>query len=140
MLNCRLIKIMDKKKILVVEDEKDLLELLVAAFEAKGFEVYSAKDGKEGLRTALKRHPDFILLDILMPKMSGVEVLKNLRKDTWGKSVPVMVLSNIHHSNVSEAMRLGIYDYVLKSDVKLEDVVQQVCRALDDLSGAPSVI
>ena len=73
------------KKILIVEDEEIMLKALVEKFSSEGFEVVQAIDGEEGLKKALCEKPDIILLDILLPKMDGMAVLKKLREDTWGK-------------------------------------------------------
>ena len=78
------------KKVLVVEDERTLRDALVKKLSKEEFTVLSAKDGKEGLDTALAEHPDLILLDILMPKMNGIEVLQKLREDEWGAKAKVI--------------------------------------------------
>ena len=75
------------KKILIVEDEEDMLRALVDELGHEGFETLEAKNGKEGLSIALKERPDLILLDILMPEMDGMAVMKHLRGDVWGKKV-----------------------------------------------------
>lgn len=119
---------MDKKKtILVVEDEEPVLTALVDKFSREGFLLSQAKDGEEGLALALKNHPDLILLDILMPKMDGIALLKKLREDKWGKNVPVFLLTNLSElEKISEAVKIGISGYLVKSDWKLEDIVKKV--------------
>lgn len=115
------------KKILIVEDERPLREVLCDKFEASGFKIFSAKDGKEGLAVALKEHPDTILLDIIMPKMDGMTVLKKLREDKRGKDIPVILLTNLaDDQKVAEATEKGVYGYLVKSDWKIADVVKMV--------------
>jgi len=115
------------KKILIVDDDEAILKSLVYQFKKGGFLVVEAIDGEEGLKKALLEKPDIILLDILMPKKNGLEMLKDLRDDEWGKDVPVILLTNSSETDkVSEAVNLGVYDYLVKSDWKLEDVVKTV--------------
>ncbi len=121
----------NKSKILIIEDETALLELLSDKFTDSGFRVFSSETGEEGMRLALSKHPDIILLDIILPKMDGLTMLKKLRLDKWGKEVPVIILSNLNdQEKVSEAMRIGVYDFLVKSNVKLTDMVEEVREAL----------
>ncbi len=84
-----------RNKILIVEDDLDLLEVLRKKFTLEKFQVSQAPDGKIGLEEALRNHPDLILLDILMPVMDGMTMLGKLREDSWGKEVPVILLTNL---------------------------------------------
>lgn len=121
---------MDKentKKILIVEDEVVLLDLIADRFIDSGYKVEKASTAEVGIKKALEYRPDLILLDIILPKMDGLTMLKKLRKDKWGSSVPVIVLSNIgDQKKVSEAISIGVYDYLVKSNVKLSEVVEEV--------------
>lgn len=120
-----------KKSILIIEDESVLLELLSDKFEESGFKVICAECAEEGIKMALQSHPDLILLDIILPKMDGLTMLKKLRQHKWGSSIPVIILSNLSdQEKVSEAMAYGVYDFLVKSDVKLSDVVSQVREVL----------
>lgn len=124
---------MDKNllKILTVEDEKSLRHALEEAIEREGFLVLSAQNGEEGLNTALKNHPHLILLDIIMPKMNGVKMLKSLRDDAWGKAVPVLLLTNdTDPEHMSETLKDNATDYLIKSDWEIEDVVNKVKSTL----------
>src|SRR6185295_10847997 len=85
----------DKKKILIVEDELPMLNALSDTFKDEGFIVIQAHDGEEGLESAKETLPDIILVDILMPKMDGMTMLKKLREDENGKNIPVIVLTNV---------------------------------------------
>jgi two-component system alkaline phosphatase synthesis response regulator PhoP len=117
----------NNKKILIIEDEADILELLVDKFTSEGFEALQSTSAEKGIKLALKDKPDFILLDIILLKMDGITMLKKLRQNPWGKSVPVIILSNVtDQKKVSEAMRLGVYDYIIKTNLILNDLVKQV--------------
>jgi len=115
------------KKILIVEDEKSLLDVLVMKFSDEGFEVHQARDGVQGLETAVVKKPDLILLDIIMPRMDGITMLKKLREDLWGKEVPVILLTNLGDSEkIAEVMEYGVYDYLVKAEWKMEELVERV--------------
>lgn len=115
------------KKILIVEDDVALLNVLAEKFEREEMAVLKAEDGEEGLATALKERPDLILLDILMPKINGLEMLKNLRRDQWGASVPVLILTNLTDAEkIGEAIKRGAYEFLIKSDWSLGDIVNKV--------------
>lgn len=119
------------KTILIIEDEEATLKVLVAKFKHEGFEVLEARDGEEGLAISLKEKPDLILLDIIMPKMDGITYLKELRKDSWGKSVPVVILTNLSDDkSIAEAMEGGVYDFLVKSSWETEDLVKRVKERL----------
>lgn len=121
-----------RRKILIVEDEPALLAALVDKFTQEGFLVISAKDGREGLNSAINNHPDLILLDIILPVMDGMTMLYELRKNLWGKTVPIILLTNLSEAErVSQSLRQGVYDYLIKSDWKLEDIVKKVKEKLN---------
>jgi len=120
------------KKILIVEDDAILLLTLADNLIQEGFDVIKAKDGEEGLATALCEHPDLILLDILLPKMDGFTLLKKLREDKWGKHVPVIILTNLGSpASISKALETikGLEEhlvYLVKSDWKIKDIIAKV--------------
>ena len=120
------------KTILIVEDEEPMLQDLVNKFNLEGFLVLKAKDGEKGLDLALKKHPDIILLDIVMPKMDGMTMTKKVREDKkWGKEVPIIMLTNLSDpGNVSEAAKFEVYDFLVKTDWRLDDVVRLVKQKL----------
>jgi len=96
------------KKILIIEDEKILRELLSAKLLREGYDVETAKDGAEGLRVTQEVRPDLVLLDIFMPKLSGFEVLEILRNDVQLRNIPVIVISNSGQpSELEQAKDLG---------------------------------
>jgi len=118
------------KKILIVEDEEKLQQKLVDTCSQEGFITLGASNGEEGLSLALREHPDLILLDLEMPKIGGVEMLQQLRKDEWGKNVPVIVLTNYSDSErIADVLEAGTYDYVIKSG-QLKDIIAKVKQKL----------
>jgi DNA-binding response OmpR family regulator len=116
------------KTILIIEDEEPMLKALVDKFTSEGFKVIEAKDGEEGYNTATGKHPDLILLDIIMPKMDGMTLMKKIREDKkWGKGVPIIMLTNLSDSDsVSEAAKYNVYDFLVKTDWRLDDIVKLV--------------
>lgn len=123
----------NSQKILIIEDELAIRELLVDIFKDEGFNVYEAQSGELGLKYAYKHKPDLILLDIILPQMDGLAMLKKLRKDPWGESVPVIVMSNLNdQERISEAIKLGVYDYVIKMNMQLKGLVKEVKEALEN--------
>jgi len=120
------------KKILIVEDEELILHALSDKFRSSGFDVIQAKDGEEALEVALKTHPDIILLDIILPKMDGMSMLKKFREDEIGANTPVILLTNLDYSvGVAKAMEAEAYDYIVKTDWALDDVVKKVREKLN---------
>jgi len=117
--------------ILVVEDEKSLREALSNKLEREGFTVLEAKDGEEGLEIAFKYHPDLILLDLLMPKMSGTEMAKKLKEDEWGKNAKIIILTNLNETEkVKRELEDSVYEYIIKNDIRIDQVVEKVKRIL----------
>lgn len=115
------------KKVLIVEDEPIYYKLLIEKLGEDDFELLQADDGKIGLEMALKNHPDLIVLDIYMPIKNGIEFLKDLREDEWGKSAKVIVLTNIDFEEAkAEAMKLGALKYIIKTDISLEDIANLI--------------
>lgn len=111
----------------IVEDEQAYANLLHKQLTAKRYKVILAKDGFEGLKMALSAKPDLIVLDLLLPVVSGLDMLKALRKFKWGETVPVVILTNVNESGeISEAMNSKVSKYVVKSDVKLEDLIENI--------------
>ena len=116
-----------RKKILIVDDEEDMREILRDKFITSGFDVSVAKDGEEGLEKALKEVPAVILLDIAMPKMDGLEMLKRFRQAEGARIIPVILLTNISDMHkLKEAQELGIQDYMLKAEWKMAQIVERV--------------
>ncbi|MBD3311535.1 MAG: response regulator [Candidatus Magasanikbacteria bacterium] len=123
---------MKEQKILIVEDETSLTKILKSKLEKEGYAVLSAINGEKGLDMALKEKPDLILLDIVMPRMDGYEMLNKLRKDTWGKNVPVIILTNLTEpKEISNGVSMDIKDYLVKTDWSLNEVINKVKKRLE---------
>ena len=116
------------KKILIVEDEEPMLKALANKFKNEGFNVVAAADGEEGFNQALAEHPDLILLDIIMPKIDGITVAKQIRENKrWGKDVPIIMLTNLNDpESVAEAAKFAVHDFLVKTDWRLDDIVKLV--------------
>jgi len=115
-------------KLLIIEDDKSLLRALLDKFKLEGFDVLIANNGEAGLSMALKKKPDLIILDILMPKMDGLTVLEKLREDKWGVKVPIMLLTNVVPDNETIA-KITEYKpafYLVKSDWSIDEIVQKM--------------
>jgi DNA-binding response OmpR family regulator len=123
-----------KNSILIVEDESSLRGALVDKFTREAFMVYEAKDGEVGLETALAHQPDVILLDMMMPKMDGISLLRQLRhKNEWGKRVPVLLLTNVSSDDkrmLKEVAEDGLVNYLVKSDWSISMLVKRVRDAI----------
>ncbi|MCK5475966.1 MAG: response regulator [Candidatus Pacebacteria bacterium] len=118
-----------KKKILVIEDEATLQKALDDVLSQEGFEVLSATDGIVGLEVAKKEKPDLILLDIILPKMDGFEVLSKLKAND--KDTPVVILTNLSDLNdVQKALDLGATTYLVKADYHLDEVIRKIKEIL----------
>lgn len=120
------------KKILVIEDERVLLMSLADTFTAEGFEVLMASDGEQGLRLAVEKNPDIILLDLLMPKMDGRVVLKKLRESPHGKNTPVIVITVLQVDDpiVQWITQYEPTYYLIKSDLHIGELVEKVKERL----------
>ena len=118
-------------KILVVDDDESLSSIITTALEKEGFTSFSAKTGRDALNKAKSDNPDFILLDQVLPDISGNEVLKQLKLDDQTKNIPVMMLTNFSQEEfVSQAINEGAIDYVFKYKVEIQDIVNKIKNAL----------
>lgn len=120
-----------KATVLVVEDEEILLTALKEELTMGGYQAEGAADGVEGLEKAKSLKPGLILLDLLMPKMDGMEVLQKLKADGETRDIPVVILTNLSdYEKISEALSLGAMDYLVKANYKLEDLLEKVKTVL----------
>ena len=122
-----------QKTILIIEDEKYLREAVVDILHSKNFIVLEAKNGKDGLKIALAKHPDLILLDIIMPEMDGTAVLQKIREDAWGKTVQVIILTNLNKTNeqfLIDTEKNSLTQCLIKSDWKIYDIVKKIEKLL----------
>ena len=114
-------------KILIIEDEEALSSVLKEKFEAEGYFVSIAKNGEDGLTTTDKVMPDIILLDLILPKLNGFQVLEALKADPDKKSIPVVVLSNLgEDDSIKRAILLGAADYFVKTQHPIKEIVEKV--------------
>ena len=124
----------NQKTILIIEDELPQLKSLADEFTDEGFRVLQAQNGEAGLAMALREHPDIILLDMVMPIMDGMTMLKKLReKNAWGKSVPVILLTNLSPDDEQRTRDITTTEpayYLVKSKWTLRDVVEKVQERL----------
>ncbi len=119
------------KKILIIEDEEILLNLLQSKLIKEGYEVSIAKDGEEGIQSIKKIKPDLVLLDIIMPKKSGFEVMEEAGKDPKIKSIPIVVISNSGQPvEIDKAKQLGARDWLIKTEFDPQEVVEKVIKQI----------
>lgn len=116
-----------KPVILLIEDDPLLLKMYSTKFTKEGFVVFTAADGLVGLKMAIEKKPAFIILDIMMPKLSGLDLLSRLREDAHGKTVPVIVLTNLPQQlEAQRALKLGAKEFLVKADFTPAQVVEKV--------------
>ncbi|OIO20559.1 MAG: response regulator [Candidatus Magasanikbacteria bacterium CG_4_10_14_0_8_um_filter_32_14] len=117
--------------VLLIEDDNFLGNIYKTKFEMEKFKVIVATDGLEGLEMVKKKKPDIILLDILMPKMDGFEVLSNLKKDKNLVKIPVILLTNLgQKDDVEKGLKLGAVDYLIKAHYKPSETVAKIKSVL----------
>lgn len=120
-----------KHTILIIEDEIDLRQLLRKKLTDENFNILEADNGEMGFKMAISQHPDIILLDIVMPIMDGLAMLKELRQDEWGKNAMVIILSNLSEAEkVDAGLEKSVYDYLVKSDWEPDDIVNLIKQKL----------
>jgi len=117
----------DQKTILLVEDEPLLGNLLRQRLEKEGFTVLLNHDGEEALKTLHETKPDLILLDIILPKISGFELMETLQADPQLERAPIIIISNLgQESDVAKGQSLGAVQYFVKAKISMEDLVEDV--------------
>ncbi|MCD6177703.1 response regulator [bacterium] len=119
------------KKILIIEDEKILLEMYRDKLQRAGFKVLTAQDTNEGLTVAKKEKPDLIMLDILLPRENGISFLEKQKNISEISSIPVIAFSNFDDPDTKkEAYRLGVKDYIIKSNYTPEEILEKIKKYL----------
>ena len=114
-------------KVLIVEDEEALRKVLQEKMENAGFETFAAKDGAEAWDMAKSKNPDIILLDLILPKHNGFDVLFTLKQDPELKKIPVIVVSNLSEDeNLKKALAMGAEDYFVKAQHPINEIVDKV--------------
>ena len=115
------------KKILLVEDEKIMINLLEKKLTQEGYDVKVAVNGEEGLKAMREEKPDIVLLDIIMPKMGGFEVMEEMGKDPVLKEIPIVIISNSGQPvELDKAKELGAKDWLIKTEFDPQEVVEKV--------------
>jgi DNA-binding response OmpR family regulator len=118
-------------KIAIIEDDAVISQMYRMKFEAEGYEVQMAANGRLGVELVGKMRPDIILLDLRMPEMDGAEALTQIRKKDWGKNIPVLILTNVGVEEApKELENLNVLSYIVKADLTPRQVTEKVKEAL----------
>lgn len=118
-------------KVAIIEDDQTISQMYRFKFEAEGYDVETAEDGKLGLELVQTMHPDIVLLDLMMPEMTGDQVLIEMRKNEWGKDVKVIILTNMGEQEIPESIKgLGVSAVVLKANMTPRQVFELVKKHL----------
>lgn len=126
------VKIYHMTKIAIIEDDPTINQMYRMKFEAAGFDVQLASDGERGIALVEAFRPDLILLDMQMPKKNGLQALTEMRAQPWGKSIPVIILTNMGEEESPKGLReLGIESYIVKADLTPSQVVERVKDTLN---------
>jgi DNA-binding response OmpR family regulator len=116
-----------KEKVLIIEDDRFLRELMVRKLKMENFEIIEAEDGAEGLKKIKEEKPDLVLLDLILPEMDGFEVLEQKRKDEEIKNIPVIILSNLgQKEEIDRGLQLGAKDYLIKAQFSPSEIIEKV--------------
>lgn len=119
------------KKILLIEDEEIMVDLLQKKLTKEGYKISIARDGEEGLRVAREVKPNLILLDIIMPKMSGFEVMEKIQEDNELKKIPLIIISNSGQPvELDRAQKLGAKDWLIKTEFDPREVFEKVIKQI----------
>lgn len=114
-------------KLAIIEDDQAISQMYRIKFEAEGYEVETANNGKLGLELAEKMRPDIILLDLMMPEMTGDEMLVKLRATDWGKNIPVIILTNMGEQEAPQILKtLGVKRFIVKAEMTPRQVAEMV--------------
>ncbi len=121
----------EKNTILIVEDDVFLADLYKTKMELEGFKVYAAYDGEKGLEMAKKNNPSIILLDLILPKLTGFQVLEKIRSDSKIKDIPIIILTNLSQkSDVDKGIKMGANDYLIKAHFMPSEVVEKIKKLI----------
>lgn len=120
-------------KIAIIEDDQAIAQMYRIKFEAEGYEVETAENGKLGLALVEEMHPDIILLDLMMPEMNGDEMLQKMRATAWGKKIKVIVLTNMGEQEAPEVVKtLDVRRFIVKAEMTPRQVAEMVKKELAD--------
>lgn len=116
-----------KLKVVIVEDDKFLQKILVTKFTKEGFDVRASADAEEGLRLIHAEAPDIALLDLILPKMTGFDLLTEIKANVKTAKIPVIILSNLgQDEDIARAKALGAIEFLVKADISINEIVQKV--------------
>lgn len=119
-------------KIAIIEDDQAISQMYRIKFEAEGFEVETAENGKLGLELAEEMRPDIILLDLMMPEMNGDETLQKIRETDWGKDIKVIILTNMGEQEAPDTLKeLNVRRFIVKAEMTPRQVAEMVKTELD---------
>jgi DNA-binding response OmpR family regulator len=122
----------NRKKILIIEDEQTLIKALELVLNKENYSIAVAIDGESGLELVKEFKPDLILLDIILPKMNGFEVLKRVKADKKLSKIPVLILSNLgDESDVTKGITLGAVGYLIKTNYRINEVMDKIRQILN---------
>lgn len=123
-----------KRKILLVDDDPLIIRMYEYRLSRDGYEMVLAFDGEGAFAEAKKENPDIILLDLMMPKMNGVETLKMLKEDRATKKIPVMLLTNVGDDKayVDLTKEIGAVDYLVKSQTSLKELAEKIAKVINN--------
>ena len=120
-----------KIKVVIIEDDSYILDMYKIKFESSNFEVTSASDGMEGLKILEKKKPDIILLDVIMPKMNGFNVLKAIKNNPTIAKIPVVLLTNLgQRGDIEKGFELGAASYIIKAHFTPSEIVRKIREIL----------
>lgn len=120
-----------KPKILIIEDDQRINKVYMAKLSVEGMEVVTALDGIEGERKIYSEKPDLILLDLMLPRKSGFEILEDIKKDPKVKDIPVLILSNLaQEKEIEKGLSLGATDYLVKTDYSIQQIMDKIKNIL----------
>jgi DNA-binding response OmpR family regulator len=119
------------RKVLIIEDDNFLLDLEATKLKSEGYEVISASNGEEGMERIYDEGVDLVLLDLLLPKVDGFEILKKIKEDDKLKKIPVIIFSNLSDSkDIDRAKEMGAMDFMVKSNFTLDELAQHINKIL----------
>jgi len=119
------------KKIVIVEDAALIAELLERRLRAEGYYVFVAQDGEEGLRMIAKEMPDLVLLDIVLPRMNGFQIIEHLKQDQKMRDIGVIVISNSGQpEEIKRAKEIGVSDWLVKTEFDPQEVIDKVRKVI----------
>ena len=124
---------MSSVKVAIIEDDIAISQMYRLKFESEGYEVQTADNGKLGLELVEVFKPNIVLLDLMMPEMTGDQMLAELRKKPWGKDITVIILTNMGEEEAPKSLKeLGVHSFIVKAEMTPRQVAERVKQALAD--------